>query len=243
MDAARTSPLVTLIQVRERADVEAHERRCVLERTGVPEGRLRAINVLREPAADWERALDADAVIIGGAGIHSVTREYPFSAALADLVRRLVDARTPLFGCCWGHQFIAQALGGRVERDEARGETGSHEVELTEGAGGEPLLEGTPRRFVALMGHNDHVVELPPGGVELARTGVSANQMLRIEGAPVYGAQFHPEMTRESLIERLGVYREHYLRAGEDFDALCAALRPAEHTRGMLRRFLELHAL
>ena len=237
----RTSPTVALIQIRERPDVEQHERRCVLERIDIPEENLRCVNVIRQGPSEWSVALEADAVIIGGAGVHTVTKEYPFTPPLADLVRKLVEWDRPLFGCCWGHQFIALALGGRVERDESRGETGTHAVELTDEGAQEALLEGVPRSFDALMGHNDHVVALPEGGVELARTERSGNQMFRVSGRATYGAQFHPEMTRQRLIERLEVYRDQYVRAGEDFDEMCAALRPSTHTKGLLQRFMDLH--
>ncbi|MEC9374488.1 MAG: type 1 glutamine amidotransferase [Planctomycetota bacterium] len=235
------SPQVVLIQVRERPDVEAHEQACVIEQSGIAPEQLRSVNALHEPDLRWEQ-IAGDAILIGGAGVLSVTDEQPFTRRLTDLVREGVDRGVPMLGLCWGHQFIAKALGGEVVTDESRKEVGAYEVELVDGADAEPLLQGAPQRFMTLMGHKDRVERLPAGGVELAKSALCRNQMFRIDGKPVFGAQFHIEMTPERLRERLDVYHSVYLGDAppieEDEDD---RLAPTPEANRIMRRFFDLH--
>ena len=94
------------------------------------------------------------------------------------------------------------------------------------------------------MGHHDRVSVLPPGAVELARNDTAPNQAFRLAEAPVYGAQFHPELDEAAERSRLVAYRAHYPEAGGDdaFQAMLDALRPTPHADGLLRRFLEVYA-
>jgi GMP synthase (glutamine-hydrolysing) len=169
-----------------------------------------------------------------------VTREYAFTAPLAELVRRLIDDGRPLFGSCWGHQFIAWALGGKVEHQPERGEVGSFPIELTAAGAADPLFAGLPSRFTAQLGHHDSVVELPPGIEELARSELHRNQALRVAGKPVYGTQFHSEMNVGHMRERLMMYRDAYLPMAGAEDEIDRILAPSPHADTLLGRFLAL---
>lgn len=57
----------------------------------------------------------ADAWIITGSR-HRVYENHPWITPLEQLVREIQAAQRPLLGICFGHQIVAQALGGRVER-------------------------------------------------------------------------------------------------------------------------------
>jgi len=230
---------VLLIQVRDTEDVARHERDCVLERTGLSSGQLDRVNLVDEPGFDFARIKDAGAVIIGGAGAHSAVDDNPWNDVLAEYVRRMVLLDKPLFGSCYGHQFMARALGGRVIRDPDRSEVGVRDITLTDAAGGDPIFGGGPTRFAALMGHNDRVETLPGGCVELARSEVCGNQAFRVEGKPVYGTQFHSELSPERLFERIEVYRHIYMPDDEEFARFKGSLRPAPEANQILRRFLE----
>jgi GMP synthase (glutamine-hydrolysing) len=237
---AADAPRVLLLQVRSHPAAEAQERLCFLDRLEIPEENLASRNLVPEPALAWRDVAGADAVIIGGAGSHSVTREYPFTGPLAEVVRRLVAEGRPLFGSCWGHQFIAWALGGRVEHAPERGEVGTFPVELTAAGASDPLFAGFPPCFAAQFGHHDTVVELPAGVEELAFTGLCRNQALRIPGRPVYGTQFHSEMNVGHMRERLMMYRDAYLPVADAEAEIDRILAPSPHADTILGRFLAL---
>lgn len=162
--------------------------------------------LLREAGADaaiW-RARDepppadrpAAAVITGSSA--SMTRTEPWIERLCDWARSMEARGVPLLGVCFGHQMLAQAFGGRVERHPAGREVGTIELELTELGAADPLFEGVPRRFRANATHGDHVAALPPGARVLARNALVPVQAFAL-GPRVRGVQFHPEYTAERL--------------------------------------------
>lgn len=188
---------VRLLQVRERPAVIAEEQASFRARTGLRPDQLVVTNVLMETL---EPALldDVDAVMIGGAGAYSVTQTYVWTDALAELCRACADRAVPLFGSCWGHQFIARAFGGTVINDPERAEMGTHDVRLTEAGRADPLFGTLPERFGTQMGHHDRVAVLPPGATELAENDTAPYQAFRLDGLPIYGTQFHSELDEKT---------------------------------------------
>lgn len=236
---------IRLIQVRERPAVISEEQYTFLERCAIRPDQLVVTNALADPLT--EDVLDGvDAVMIGGAGAYSVTNTYPWTAALIALVRACYDRRLPLFGSCWGHQFIARAFGGTVIKDLDRAEMGTHSVELTEAGRTDPLFCDFPPRFPAQMGHQDRVSVLPPEGVELARNATAPFQAFRIGDRPIYGTQFHSELDAERERQRIVTYRSFYtevLESEEAFEATLASLRDTPEVDALLASFLRRFAV
>jgi GMP synthase (glutamine-hydrolysing) len=236
---------VRLIQVRERPAVIREEQETFVERCALRPDQFVVTNALTDRLND--ALLDGvDAVMIGGAGAYSVTHTYPWTASLVRVVQTCYDRRLPLFGSCWGHQFVARALGGTVIRDVARSEMGTHRVELTDAGRKDPLFGDFPPRFPAQMGHQDRVSVLPPEAVELARSATAPYQAFRIPDRPIYGTQFHSELNVERMQERFVAYRAHYtdvLHSDEAFDATLAALRETPEVDGLLSAFLRRFAV
>jgi len=227
-----------LLQIRDEPEVERQEQECFVHFSGLAPEQFTFRNLVDRPDVSPQDMVGFDAVVIGGAGAHSVTEEYPFTAPLAAAVEGMVAARQPLFGSCWGHQFIAKALGGVVVTDLARKELGTFEIALTPAGEADPWLSGLPRRFGVQLGHHDRVVTLPEGAVELAASELCPNQAFRLAQAPVYGAQFHVELDRERMLDRASVYREEYLADHGAMESLERALRPSPESATLLRRFL-----
>lgn len=194
---------------------------------------------MTDPGITWADVDPHDVLLVGGAGSHTVTREYDFTAALGDIVRRWVAEGRPFLGSCWGHQFLAWALGGEVITDHARGEVGTFDVHLTAEGRRDPLLAGFPETFPVHLGHHDVVSELPPGMVELAYSDLGRNQVIRMVDQPVYGTQFHCEMTSSRMAERLRMYSDEYLEGDDDPGRIEDILRPTPEAEGLLCRFLQ----
>ena len=95
----------------------------------------------------------------------------------------------PVFGVCFGHQIVADALGGTVE-DMGEYELGYHAVERTAAS---PLFDGLDDEFVAFCTHHDEVTELPPGAELIARNDWAVQGFSR---GNAFGVQFHPEYDR-----------------------------------------------
>ena len=241
--SARALPLrILLLQIRDHREAERQERAAFVAVSGLPADRFRFQNLLERPEIDFAAASDCDALVIGGAGAHSVTGPLPFDRQLGRLVEEWIEDGRPLFGSCFGHQFVAHALGGRVETDLERKEVGTFDVELTPAGEADPLFAGLPRRFPAQLGHHDRVTRLPPGGVELAYSARSPVQAYRIAGRPVWGCQFHVELDDRRMLERAAIYAEGYLPGDEELDRLRASLRPSPEASSVFPRFLDAAA-
>ncbi len=244
---ARRRPLaqrpirVVLIQIRSLARAKRHENWCIRECTGLTHEQLFPWNVVEKPALPWARLRRADAIVIGGSGDHSVTQDYPFIPWLTDMVQSAVAEGKPLFGICWGHHMLARALGGRVVTEPESEEMGTFPVELTERGRSDPLFHGFPGRFKTSLVHHDCVVEMAPGFHELARSEACRYQAMRLDGLPVYGTQFHGEMTSSQLRQRLLMYQEEYLETEEQAEEVVGSLEPTAEAYGLLKRFLELY--
>ncbi len=233
------NPRLFLIQIREREDVALHEQQCVAEQVGVSMEQIAAWNVVSSPNITLGD-VSGDVVLIGGAGVHSVTNQYDFTDSLAEVVRGLVAESRPLIGLCWGHQFIAKVMGGRVETDHAHSEVGTRLVCQTKAGRRDELFAEAPLQFHAHMGHHDRVIDLPAGAIELCESDVCGNQVFRFEGKPIYGTQFHIEMTEQRLAERLEVYSAQYLADEPKLTENDERLRPTPDANCLLRRFISL---
>ena len=175
---------------------------------------------------------DADAFVITGSS-SSVTERAPWMLRAEELVRGIEQARVPLLGICFGHQMIAQALGGEVQKNPRGREIGTVRVDRL---ADDPVFEGLPRAFDVNATHVDAVVKLPPRAELLATTSLDPAAAFRV-GDRVKAVQFHPEFDADVMRGYLTA-RAHLVRAeGLDPDALLGAVH--EGTRGgdILRGF------
>lgn len=139
-------------------------------------------------ASEWR----FDGVVVSGSQT-SVYDDHDWIHEATEWIRRVHRADVPILGVCWGHQFLAQALGGRVV-DMGEYELGYERIARL---GGDPLFEGLPEEFISFETHSDRVAELPPGAATLARNDCGV-QAFRV--GSTYGVQFHPEYDRETAI-------------------------------------------
>ena len=139
------------------------------------------------PMARREELADAKGIILSG-GPRSVFGEeaVPFNAELLEL-------EVPILGLCYGHQLLAHLLGGKVNL-LPHGEYGRTRLMLEPGATS-PLVAGVEPETVVWMSHGDTVLEPPPGFRVLARTPLCPVAAMAHEHKPIYGLQFHPEVT------------------------------------------------
>ncbi|WP_458185695.1 type 1 glutamine amidotransferase [Haladaptatus sp. NG-WS-4] len=134
-----------------------------------------------------------DAAVVSGSR-SSVYWDEAWIPPLKEWLEVAAENGMPMLGICYGHQLLADVLGGDV-RDMGEYEIGYREVEHV---GGSPLFEGIDRRFVAFTTHSDEVTELPPGAESLAENDYSNHAFRK---GDVFGVQFHPEYDMETAEE------------------------------------------
>jgi GMP synthase (glutamine-hydrolysing) len=143
--------------------------------------------------ADRIRALAPRGLILSG-GPASV---YAPGAPRCDPA--LFDLGIPVLGICYGMQLACQALGGEV-RGSARREFGRAVVRVHETNG---LFNGVPTETVVWMSHGDQVQAAGAGFVPLAATDTCPVAAVRHASRPIYGLQFHPEVSHTPQGSRL----------------------------------------
>ena len=97
----------------------------------------------------------------------------------------------PVLGICYGMQLACDALGGRVESTETREYGRSHCSVVAE----DPLFDGFPASTEVWMSHGDQVSQVSDEFRPLAKTGTCPFAAVRHKSLPIYGLQFHPEVT------------------------------------------------
>lgn len=203
-------PRALLISLRDPHDPMAmQERDCFADRSGLPREQV-DVHAMAHGRPDPGTLKRYDAIFFGGSGAYSVLDDVDWIRAGIDTCLRVIDLGIPAWASCFGFQGLALALGGRVVRDDSRQELGSVPLTLTPAGRDDALFRTLPTTFYAQEGHHDHVTELPPGVLLLATGEVSRHQAFRVEGAPFWASQFHPELTSKTTTARFLYYVEHY---------------------------------
>ncbi|MCT4557199.1 MAG: type 1 glutamine amidotransferase [Pelagimonas sp.] len=136
------------------------------------------------PSAD-----QADGWLITGSR-HGVYEDHPWIAPLEQLIRDAVDQERPVVGICFGHQIIAQALGGRVEKFAGGWAVGPQDYQFPDGV------------KTVQAWHQDQVLTLPEGAQTVATNDFCTHAAVLYPGK-AYSVQPHPEFEDGYMIDLL----------------------------------------
>lgn len=129
--------------------------------------------------------------------------DEPWISPAEELHRRIVAEERAYVGVCFGHQLLAQALGGRVERAAGGWSVGAHDYEIVEAT---PWMEPAVERLALLASHEDQVVDVPTGAQVFAReTGGTCPVAGMLVGERAWTIQPHPEFTAPLAEHLLGL--------------------------------------
>lgn len=115
---------------------------------------------------------------------HGAYEDHDWIPPLEDFIRASRAARVPMVGICFGHQIIAQALGGKVEKYQGGWAVGPKQYDV-DGWGAVTLNAW----------HQDQVTELPPEAQPIGTNGFCAYPALAY-GDDILTLQPHPEIRR-----------------------------------------------
>jgi GMP synthase-like glutamine amidotransferase len=182
-------------------------------------------------AGNFPEPSSCGAVLITGspAGVYD---PLPWIPPLLEFIRAAESAK--MVGVCFGHQAMAEALGGTGVKSEKGWGTGLHRYDIVHA---EPWLDGE-RQVAIPASHQDQVVRQPPNTQVVARSDFTPFAALAWTDRPAVSFQFHPEFSvsyAKALIEK------RYDRVNNPDAALASLDGPNDNARvgAWIRRFLK----
>jgi len=172
-------------------------------------------------------------------GSHSmVTDGGPLVELWTQLVRDAVAQRLPLLGICYGHQLLAQALGGVVTDHPFGLELGQVEIELEAAAQDDPFFSVLPQKFPAYTTHLQSIHKLPDGAFVYGGNNHETRHLVRFAPA-AWGVQFHPEFNQKIMRAYIG-YQRPRLSSDDEMHGLREKVQPLPEAGLLLHRFCQL---
>ena len=133
----------------------------------------------------------ADAFLITGSK-SSVYDDKAWIRSLEDFVHTLHATRSKLIGICFGHQLIAQALGGTVAKSNKGWGVGVNTYAVDDSL----FRQADGKDLCLLASHQDQVMQMPPGAKKIA-TNAHCEVAGMVLGKHILTLQGHPEFTPE----------------------------------------------
>jgi GMP synthase-like glutamine amidotransferase len=161
-----------------------------------------------------------------------VYEPLPWIAPLCEFIRAAKDSR--MVGICFGHQVMAEALGGRVEKSDKGWGAGLHHYSIVRH---ETWMDGETTIAIPAS-HQDQVVVQPPNTQIVAASPFTEFAALAWTDRPAISFQFHPEFSptfAKALIEK------RYDIVPNPDAAIASLDAPTDNERvaGWIRRFLK----
>ena len=150
--------------------------------------RVRRLGVYSEilsPKVSLEQVQDFQGLIFSGGPASVYTESIKFN-------HKLLNFTKPILGICYGHQLINYSFGGKVKVGKVK-EYGKAYVQRLED--NEPLFKNLAKQEVMWMSHGDEVTKLASNFKILAKTANCPIAAAKHTKRPIYGLQFHPEVT------------------------------------------------
>ncbi|GAB1362465.1 type 1 glutamine amidotransferase [Rhodobacter sp.] len=135
---------------------------------------------------------DCDGWLITGSRFGAY-EPHPWIPPLEEFIRAAYAAHVPVVGVCFGHQIIAQAMGGKVQKYAGGWSVGATEYDFGD------------EKLTLNAWHQDQVVEKPDSATAIAHTDFCANAALLYDDR-MFTVQPHPEFRKE-FMEGLIRYR------------------------------------
>jgi len=173
-------------------------------------------------------------------GSHSmVTENTDWIKRFTNWIKKAAELNIPILGICFGHQLLANALGGKVNFNPKGREIGGHKITLTTNAKDDMLFQNCPERMMVLESHQQSVTELPPKAKVLAYNDHEQYQAFVINNN-IWGVQFHPEFNEWIMQAYIREQKEDLENEGFDVIELTNNLKHYKKSESIFKTFIEI---
>ncbi|CAN7342420.1 type 1 glutamine amidotransferase [Devosia sp. LjRoot3] len=130
-----------------------------------------------------------EGIVITGspAGVYE---DHDWLPPLREFIRRAYSAKTPMLGICFGHQIMADALGGDVRKSEKGWGLGRHAYRV---ASRPDFMAGAPETLAIACSHQDQVIVPPAEAEVILASDFTPNAGLFYKSGKALSFQPHPE--------------------------------------------------
>ena len=240
MTRQRSGLRILLLQIRDTPRVRREEHASFANQALLEPEQIDVLNVFDSPHFPAAVADDYDALFVGGASEASVLEPetYDFVPYCCDVLLHARQTGQPVFASCFGFQLAVIAFGGSIIRDAKDFEMGTLPIRLAEPARRDPILHDTPDGFLAVSVHRERALEAPDGCLTLAYTDECCH-VFRVSGKPFWAFQFHPEVDRATLVERLTVFKEKYTENDEHLKQVLDGASETPESNRLVTKFVD----
>ncbi len=173
-------------------------------------------------------------------GSHAmVTDHLPWSDRILEWLPEILRENIPYMGICYGHQLLAQAMGGEVGFHLGGKEIGTVDIELSPESNNDPLFKTMPGHFPVHVTHSQCVLRLPPGAVTLASNSFEPYHAIRI-GSCAWGVQFHPEYNADIMKGYIIHQADELKRCGRNINEIIMTVRETPEAAELMKWFMDL---
>ena len=146
---------------------------------------------------------ECDGWIVTGSP-HGVYEDHDWIPTVSQLIIEIYRAQLPIFGVCFGHQLIAQALGGHVEKSIKGWGLGLHTYEINNKT---EYMSNLSKEVTLNICHQDQVLKVPDEATIYARSQFCENAGFYIKDK-VLTMQAHPEFLVDFIKALLNARRD-----------------------------------
>ncbi len=197
---------------------------------------LQQVDVFRnQPLPSLE---ETSAVVITGSAA-MVSHREDWSEETSQWLKQAVEAGLPVLGVCYGHQLLAQALGGKVGPNPNGRQIGTVMTKSLDSASDDPLLGHLPLQYSSQTSHSESVLELPPNAERLATSPLDDNFAIRFSDN-AWGVQYHPEFSDPVMTKYIKFRSDALRKEGLDSDQLLAKVTETKQALSVLKAFTGL---
>ncbi|MEO8877463.1 MAG: glutamine amidotransferase [Polyangiaceae bacterium] len=164
----------------------------------------------------------------------SVTERAPWMLRTEAWIREAAALDAKILGICYGHQIVAQALGGEVKKNPRGREVGTVRIMTI---AKDPIFTALPKLFYVNTTHVDTVAKLPAAARILASTALEPVAAYSI-GPNIRGVQFHPEMDADVMHGYIEAREELIAKDGLDPKEIAKGIHPTAENGAVLKNFV-----